>query len=115
MRFVILLVVTCVFFAGCSSGPPKPKSPEYRYSWDKSAIPKADRELLEIECELIGFGARDEYRRANPITSNWQNTGVIAKQLRDDRAKKFGNKAERACLLSAGYKRVSRCIKNCNS
>ena len=114
VRFLLLFVVTCVLFTGCSSGPRKPKPPEYGYAWDKSAIPNADRELLEVECELVGFGARDEYKRANPITDNWQNTAALKTHLRDGHAKDFGRKAERACLLAAGYKRVTRCIKYCN-
>ena len=114
VRFLVLIVVTSVLFTGCSSGPRKPKSPEYGYAWDKSAIPKADRELLEVECELVGFGARDEYKRANPITNNWQNSAALKSYLRDGNARDFGNKAERACLLAAGYKRVSRCIRYCN-
>jgi len=114
VRFLLLFVVTTVLFTGCSSGPREPKPPEYGYAWDKSAIPKADRELLEVECELVGFDASNEYKRANPITNNWQNTAALKTHLRDGHAKDFGSKAERACLLAAGYKRVTRCIKYCN-
>ena len=112
MRIMIFVVLSCSLLTGFSSG--STKSPEYRYSYDKSAVPKADREFQEVECELVGFRARDEYRRANPITNNWQNTGALKKQLRDRNAKNFGAKAERACLIAAGYKRVRTCIKHCN-